>query len=44
MTSLYEHAGGEEAIHRLDEIFYGKVVADPVLEPLFGEGRTTWTA
>lgn len=39
MTSLYEHAGGEEAIHRLDEVFYGKVVADPVLEPLFGEGR-----
>jgi hypothetical protein len=23
MTSLYEHAGGEEAIHRLEEAFYG---------------------
>ena len=24
MTSLYEHAGGEEALHRLEEVFYAK--------------------
>jgi hemoglobin len=41
MPSLYEHAGGEEAIHRLEDVFYGKVLADPVLKPLFGEGRPT---
>jgi hemoglobin len=41
MTSLYEHAGGEEAIYRLEELFYAKVLADPVLKPLFGEGRPT---
>lgn len=39
MSSLYEHAGGEEAIHRLEEVFYAKVLADSVLKPLFGEGR-----
>lgn len=38
MPSLYEHAGAEEAIHRLEEVFYAKVLADPVLKPLFGEG------
>ena len=41
MPSLYEHAGGEEAIHRLEDAFYGKVLTDPVLKPLFGEGRPT---
>jgi hemoglobin len=35
MTSLYEHAGGEEALHRLEEVFYAKALADPVLQPLF---------
>jgi hemoglobin len=51
MPSLHEHAGGEEAIHRLEDVYYGKVLADPVLKPLFGEGRphqvdhlTTFTA
>jgi hemoglobin len=39
MPSLYEHAGGEEALHRLEEIFYTKVLADPVLKPLFPERR-----
>jgi hemoglobin len=39
MSSLYEHAGGEEAIHRLEDLFYSSVLADPVLEPLFGAGR-----
>jgi hemoglobin len=39
MSSLYEHAGGEEAIHRLEDLFYSSVLADPLLEPLFGAGR-----
>jgi hemoglobin len=39
MPSLYEHAGGEDAIHRLEDLFYSSVLADPVLQPLFGAGR-----
>jgi len=39
MSSLYEHAGGEEAIHRLEDLFYSSVLADPLLKPLFGAGR-----
>jgi hemoglobin len=39
MTSLFEHAGGEEALHRLEDVFYGKVLADPLLQPLFGAGQ-----
>lgn len=39
MPTLYEHAGGEEPIHRLEDAFYGKVLADPLLKPLFGEGQ-----
>jgi hemoglobin len=37
--TLYEHAGGEAGLHRLEETFYRKVLADPLLEPLFGDGR-----
>ena len=37
--TLYEHAGGEPAIHRLEGIFHAKVLADPVLKPLLGNGR-----
>jgi hemoglobin len=36
MKSLYEHAGGDEGLHRFEEIFYEKVLADPVLKVLFG--------
>ena len=39
MSTLFEHAGGEEALHRLEDCFYGHVLVDPVLQPLFGEGR-----
>ncbi len=39
MTTLFEHAGGEEALHRLEATFYASVLADPLLQPLFGEGR-----
>jgi hemoglobin len=35
--SLYEHAGGDEALHRLEELFYAKALADPVLSTLFAE-------
>jgi hemoglobin len=35
--TLYEHAGGEEALHRLEELFYEKALADPVLKDLFSE-------
>jgi hemoglobin len=39
MTSLYEHAGGEEGLHRLEDSFYASVLADPLLAPLFGGGQ-----
>jgi hemoglobin len=39
MPSLFEVAGGEEGLHRLEEYFYRSVLADPVLEPLFGAGK-----
>jgi hemoglobin len=38
-TSLYEHAVAEEALHRLEELFYSKVLADPVSKTLFTERR-----
>ena len=34
--SIYEHAGGAEALRRLMRLFYAKVKSDPLLEPLFG--------
>jgi hemoglobin len=37
--TLYEHAGGDEGLHRLEQIFYDKVLADPELAPLFGKGQ-----
>jgi hemoglobin len=39
MPSLFEFAGGEAALHRLEDTFYTKVLADPVLSPLFGAGQ-----
>ena len=39
MASLYEHAGGDEGLHRLEELFYTKALADPVLRTLFSERR-----
>jgi hemoglobin len=39
MTSLFEHAGGEAALHRLEQAFYDSVLADPLLKPLFGDGQ-----
>jgi hemoglobin len=39
VPTLFEHAGGEEGLHRLEQTFYDSVLADPVLQPLFGAGR-----
>jgi hemoglobin len=39
VTSLYDHAGGDEGLHRLEQCFYAKVLADPLLQPLFGAGQ-----
>jgi hemoglobin len=35
VPSLYEWAGGRAALERLTSAFYEKVLADPVLEPVF---------
>jgi hemoglobin len=37
METIYQHAGGEEALHRVEEIFYDKVLLDPVLCKVFTE-------
>jgi hemoglobin len=34
--TLYEWAGGDEALERLTDAFYARVREDPLLEPLFG--------
>jgi hemoglobin len=39
--SLFEYAGGWEALHRLEQIFYDSVLADPLLVQLFGQGKPT---
>jgi len=33
--SIYEEIGGEVAVNAAVDIFYGKVLADPLLEPFF---------
>jgi len=35
IPTLYEWAGGMPAFERLTELFYKKVLADPLLEPIF---------
>jgi hemoglobin len=37
--TLFEHAGGTEGLHRLEDHFYSSVLADPLLQPLFGAGK-----
>src|SRR4030081_3727299 len=39
MPTLFEHAGGEEALHSLEQLFYDSVLRDPLLRPLFGDGQ-----
>jgi hemoglobin len=41
MPSLFEYAGGEEGLHRLEQTFYDSVLRDPVLQVLFGAGKPT---
>jgi hemoglobin len=33
--SLYEHAGGDDGLHRLEVLFYDKALTDPVLREVF---------
>jgi hemoglobin len=37
--SIYEHAGGHDALRRFIDVFYSSVLADPLLQPLFGAGE-----
>lgn len=39
MPTLFEHAGGLDALHRLEEVFYASILKDPLLQPLFGAGQ-----
>jgi hemoglobin len=39
METLYDHAGGEAGLHHFIDVFYSGVLADPLLQPLFGKGR-----
>jgi hemoglobin len=39
VPTLFEHAGGEQALHRLEQMFYDSVLRDPLLQPLFGAGQ-----
>jgi len=44
MPSLFEHAGGEAALHRLEDIFYANVLRDPLLHRCSAPGgRSTST-
>ena len=42
--SLYEHAGGEDGLHSFVKQFYTRVLADPLLQPLFGAGKPNHVA
>jgi hemoglobin len=39
VASIFEHAGGQQALHDFIDVFYSSVLADPILQPLFGNGR-----
>jgi hemoglobin len=41
MPSLIDHAGGPDAVHRLEASFYAAVLRDPLLQPLFPHARAT---
>jgi hemoglobin len=41
MTTLFEHAGGHEALHRLEQIFYDSVLRDPLLHCSAPAGPST---
>ena len=35
VPTLYEWCGGSAALHRLTDVFYDRVLEDPLLEPIF---------
>ena len=39
METIFQYAGGTPALHRFVEVFYTSVLADPLLQPLFGAGQ-----
>jgi hemoglobin len=39
--TLYEHAGGDAALHHLEQLFYDKALADPLLRRLFPDRVST---
>ncbi|HEX4216222.1 MAG TPA: group II truncated hemoglobin [Candidatus Dormibacteraeota bacterium] len=39
--TLYEHAGGDDALHRLEALFYEKALADRILRRLFPKRVST---
>ena len=39
MPTLYEIAGGEDGLHRLEDRFYALVLADDLFQALFGAGQ-----
>jgi hemoglobin len=39
METIFEHAGGHAALRRFIDTFYASVLADPLLQPLFGAGK-----
>ena len=38
METIFQHAGGAPALHHFVDVFYTSVLADPLLQPLFGAG------
>ena len=44
MPTLFEHAGGLSALHRLEDIFYDSVLKDPLLRRFLAKDNPTmWT-
>lgn len=39
MPSLYDHAGRDDGLRRLEETFYAKLLADPTLKALFSSAH-----
>jgi hemoglobin len=39
VETIYEHAGGWDALRRFSDVFYHLCLADPVLQPLFGSEK-----
>ncbi|MGH3264811.1 MAG: hypothetical protein ACRDNS_22795 [Trebonia sp.] len=39
MVTLFEHAGGEPALHHLEQVFDDSILTDPLLAPLLGAGQ-----